>query len=155
MRLVKIAGLATVAVATTGGIAFAAASGGSAPSEPGKTLPTVAASQAQQHAGPVLASHAAHAPKGHAYGRGHGTGKPAGVPGGGDASEAVANAAHPSGPPFPVPPVHGRPTVTPPVPAPPVSTPAHATGAPAAVPSHAHPTGPPSVTPSHGHPTGP
>jgi hypothetical protein len=149
MRLVKIAGLATVAVATTGGIAFAAASS-SAPSEPGRTLPTVAASQAQEHAGPVLASHAAHTPKGHAYGRGHGTGKPAGVPGGGGASEAVGNAVHPRAP-FSVPPVHGRPTVTPPVPAPPVSTPAHPTGPPTAIPSHAHPTGAPSVTPSHSH----
>ena len=54
MRLATIAALATAGAAASGSIALAAAH---APSEPGRALPDVAASQAQQHAAPVLDQH--------------------------------------------------------------------------------------------------
>lgn len=157
MHLLKAAALATVAVGATGGIALAADQG-SRPAEPGRTLPTTAATPAQEHAGPVLAGHSAHpnSAHGHAYGRDHGTGKPAGV---GKPTEAggpveLGTPSHPAGPPFSVPPVSGRPSSTPPVPVPPVPTPSHPSGRPSTIPSHSHPapSGPPTPIPSHSHP---
>jgi hypothetical protein len=59
MRIATLVALATAGAAASGGIALAAAS---APSEPGRTLPAVAASQAQAHAAPVLDQHPAGKP---------------------------------------------------------------------------------------------
>lgn len=57
MRIAKVALLAAATAAASGGIAFAAVHTSSQPSEPGRTLPSNAASQAQAHAAPVLANH--------------------------------------------------------------------------------------------------
>ena len=140
MQLIKTVVAATAAVTATGGITLAAAAGSdNQPSQPGRTLPTVANSHAQEHAGPVLAEHPDHG-QGHAYGRGHGTGRPAGVENGkpddiengkpddvdNGKPDDVDDESEPGegqGPPFSVPPAHGRPTATPPVP----------------IPSHSHP----------------
>ena len=54
MRIATLAALATAGAAASGSIALAAAS---APSQPGRDLPSAAASQAQQHAAPVLDQH--------------------------------------------------------------------------------------------------
>jgi hypothetical protein len=59
MYLAKTAALAAIALASTGGIALAAASAGGGPTEPGRTLPSAAASQAQLHAAAALAAHPA------------------------------------------------------------------------------------------------
>jgi hypothetical protein len=57
MRIAMLALLATAGAAASGSIALASAHSGSQPSEPGRTLPSNAAVQAQQHAGSVLAEH--------------------------------------------------------------------------------------------------
>lgn len=57
MRIAVIAALATAGAAASTSIALAATHSPSQPSEPGRTLPTNAAAQAQQHAGPVLEQH--------------------------------------------------------------------------------------------------
>jgi hypothetical protein len=143
MHVLKTVGLASIALAASSGIALAAtaaaASGGGKPSVPGQTLPTVAASQAQVHAGPVLASHPT-GPNSHA--NSHAVNHPGGKP---TTLGARANADHPTGAPFSVPPVTGRPSSTPPVPAPPVPTPSHRNAT-------SHPSGPPTPIPSHSHP---
>jgi hypothetical protein len=150
MHVVKTVVAATAAIAATGGITLAAAEGsGNRPDQPGRTLPTVANSHAQDHAGPVLAGHPGRG-QGHAYGRGHGTGIPAGVvTGRSEDADEPGEAGEPQGPPFSVPPAHGRPTATPPVP-----VPSHPTGRPTSIPSHDHPapSGPPTSVPSHSHP---
>lgn len=57
MHLAKLALVATAGVAASGSIALAATHGPSQPADPGHVLPSNANSQAQQHAGPVLAQH--------------------------------------------------------------------------------------------------
>jgi hypothetical protein len=56
MHIAKLVLVTTAGVAASGSIALAATQG-SQPSEPGRVLPTNAASQAQEHAAPVLAEH--------------------------------------------------------------------------------------------------
>jgi len=57
MHIAKLALLVVAGATASGGIALASAETGSQPSDPGRVLPTNAASQAQVHAGPVLAQH--------------------------------------------------------------------------------------------------
>ena len=57
MRIAMLALMATAGAAASGSIAFASAHSGSLSFEPGRTLPTNAAAQAQLHAGPALAGH--------------------------------------------------------------------------------------------------
>ncbi len=59
MRVLQLAALSAAATAVTGGIAMAAVSSGG-PAEPGRALPSSAASQAQEHAGAVLAARPTH-----------------------------------------------------------------------------------------------
>ena len=56
MRIAKLAIFAAAGAVASGGIALASTTG-SAPSMPGRVLPTNAASQAQQHAAAALAAH--------------------------------------------------------------------------------------------------
>jgi hypothetical protein len=60
MRVMQLVALSAAATAVTGGIALAAVNSAGRPADPGHVLPTTAASQAQQHAGPVLAAHPTH-----------------------------------------------------------------------------------------------
>jgi hypothetical protein len=57
MHLAKSAAVVVAAAAASGGIALAAASPGGAPAQPGRVLPSAAASQAQEHAAVPLSAH--------------------------------------------------------------------------------------------------
>jgi hypothetical protein len=57
MQLAKSAAIVVIAAAASGGIALAAASPSGAPAQPGRELPSNAASQAQEHAAVPLSSH--------------------------------------------------------------------------------------------------
>jgi hypothetical protein len=57
MQFAKSAAVVVIAAAASGGIALAAASPGGAPSRPGRVLPSIAASQAQEHAAVPLSTH--------------------------------------------------------------------------------------------------
>jgi hypothetical protein len=66
MHLAKSVAVVVIAAAASGGIALAAASPSGAPSQPGRDLPSTAASQAQEHAAPKLSAHpSGKAPKSH------------------------------------------------------------------------------------------
>jgi hypothetical protein len=78
MHLAKSAAVVVIAAAASGGIALAAASPSGAPAQPGRELPSNAASQAQEHAAVPLSSHPSGKPAKSSHGKaaGHGTPHP-------------------------------------------------------------------------------
>jgi hypothetical protein len=69
--VIQLAALSAAATVATGGIALAAVQTAGSPAVPGHVLPSSATSQAQEHAGPVLAAHPSHG-KGGASDKTHG-----------------------------------------------------------------------------------
>ena len=76
MRLANLAALSTAIAVASGGIALAAVESSNQPADPGRTLPSTAASQAQLHAGGVLAGHPSKSAVSGAHGRPQGKPSP-------------------------------------------------------------------------------